>query len=275
MAQFTSGTVPLTDPDDIYTLGLMNRARADPQGEIGRLLSNATWDSGITAASTAYPAVATDGTPWSAGFWTGLAGAGAGSAELAGAMDFFQVHPGALANQSAALPASGLRQPYVWHGNLGNSADQYTDLMVADAGATPNPHAIAPYDSGSFFQRYIDAGYTGQNTNGENLFRTTGFATLDAMFGGFFVDYGGSSTLPSGIQNPAGHRNSILSSTFTEVGVDTKPSYVPGQRSQTHHFGASLPTATATATSSPTPTRTRPTTSPKPRLARRSRSSTR
>jgi SdrD B-like domain len=209
------------------SLDQINRFRADPQGELGRMLgvSQATLASGITASTGAS---AGNGTVWSTGFWGNLAGANAAT----GALDYFHVNPGDLLYQWNQLPGAGVLHPYTWNGNLGQSSLEYAKLVVADAGVSASPHNVPPYTSG-LSQRFVDAGYVNWNNLGENI--ASNFPNSSAyMHAGFAIDWGGAG---NGIQNPSGHRNSMLSSTFTEIGIGITPGWTAGNVTQVQHFG--------------------------------------
>ncbi len=245
-SQWSVGTV-LPSAEDQYMLELINRFRDDPQGELARILDvgQGVIDS-ITKSSTG---TAGDGTPHSANFWTNLAGTGGQNAAIA--MDSWFVHPGDLTRQWSDLPGSSV-EPLAWNKHLGHSADQYNDLIVMDAGATSDPHSIAPYSPYSD-DRVVDAGYKDDNpwwvantaategaTFGENLFKeffdqgsTT--ETLDYAHAAFLIDWGGPG---NGIQDPAGHRTTAVSSTYREIGIDFQTGYSGAtSRAMTQHFG--------------------------------------
>lgn len=210
------------------SLDKINRFRADPQGELARMLG--TTQSALYAGVTLSSGATTgDGALWSTNFWQSRAAAGN---DAAMAMDYFHVAPGDLLKQWTLLPAAGTLQPYAWNTNLGSSAQQYANLLVSDAGATSNPHAVAPYAPFGF-ARYTAAGYTNAGTVGENIARDFPSDT-DYMHAGFAVDWGGTA---NGIQNPSGHRNSMLSSSFTEIGIGIVGSYTAGNSIQVQHFG--------------------------------------
>ncbi len=207
--------------DEQLSMSLINRFRADPQGELARML-------GVTP-STLTAAITPSTTAWTAGFWTHLAAPGT---DAALAMDFFRVNPGQLLEQWSLLPAAGTLVPYTWNGNLGQSAQGYAEIVVADAGTTLNPHLISPYNIFGA-ERFNDAGYTSLSAAGENIARNfpNGVAYQHA---GFAVDWGNTA---SGIQTPAGHRDNMLSSDFTELGVGIVDGYGGGKTTQVQHFG--------------------------------------
>jgi hypothetical protein len=208
------------------SLDQINRFRADPQGELGRMLGvPASALGGIVASSGAN---AGNGTGWNPGYWNALTG----GSTVAGALDFFQVNPGDLLYQWNQLPGAGVLHPYTWNGNLGQSSLEYAKLVVLDAGVTSNPHNVPPYTSG-LSQRFVDAGYTSWNNLGENI--APNFANNIAyMHAGFAIDWGGAG---NGIQNPPGHRNSMLSTVFNEIGIGIAPGWTSGNVTQVQHFG--------------------------------------
>lgn len=228
-AQLITVGTQTADANELASFQLINRFRADPRGELGRMLDNTNIFNGITASSTPY---GTNGTAWSAGFWASRDGPDAGNVGLA--MDFFQVNPGALKAQWDALPAAGVLHPLAWNGNLGQSAQGYAQIVANNAGATANPHVVAPYSTFSF-QRYIDAGYVNGTAVGENI--APNFANnMPYQHAGFAVDWGFPVGAP-GIQNPAGHRDSMLSSTFTEIGIGVVDGWGAGNTTQVQHLG--------------------------------------
>lgn len=225
-AAISVGTL-LPTADEQASLDQINRFRADPQGELGRILgvSQSTLATGITASTG--PA-AGNGTAWSSGFWNTLTGGNA----AAGALDFFHVNPGDLLYQWSQLPGAGVLHPYTWNGNLGQSSLEYAKLVVADAGTSASPHNVPPYTSG-LSQRFVDAGYANWNNLGENI--APNFTNNVAyMHAGFAIDWGGAG---NGIQSPSGHRNSMLSTTFNEIGIGITPGWTAGNVTQVQHFG--------------------------------------
>lgn len=225
-AAITPGSVaPSADAQN--SLDLINRFRADPQGELGRMLGVApsTLAASITASTGP---TASNGTAWSTGYWNMLIG----GTDVADALDYFRVHPGNLLYQWNQLPGAGTLHPYSWNGTLGHSALEYAKLVVIDGGATANPHNVPPYTSG-LSQRFVDAGYANWGNLGENI--APNFPSNVAyMHAGFAIDWGGAG---NGIQNPAGHRNSMLSSVFTEIGIGITPGWDMGNVTQVQHFG--------------------------------------
>ena len=225
-AAITAGTLA-PSVDGQASFDQINRFRADPQGELGRMLgvSPSTLATSITASTGPN---AGNGTAWSNNFWSTLTSGNT----AAGALDYFNVHPGDLLYQWNQLPGAGVLHPYTWNGNLGQSSLEYAKLVVIDAGTTPNPHNVPPYTSG-LSQRYVDAGYVNWSGLGENI--APNFAnSVGYMHAGFAIDWGGAG---NGIQNPPGHRNSMLSTTFNEIGIGIAPGWTSGNVTQVQHFG--------------------------------------
>ncbi|WP_144290182.1 PEP-CTERM sorting domain-containing protein [Ideonella sp. A 288] len=225
-AQITPGTRAPTVSEQ-QSFELINRFRADPQGELSRMLgvSQATLSSSITPSTSAAGA---DGTAWSANFWQNLAPGN----PAASAMDFFHVKPGNLLFQWSQLAGTNTLHPFAWNGNLGQSSLGYANLVVADAGTSASPHAVPPYANFSF-QRFTDAGYVNAATVGENI--AANFPNNTAyQHAGFAVDWGNTA---NGIQSPPGHRNSMLSASFTELGIGMAAGWTAGNVTQVQHFG--------------------------------------
>ncbi|MDZ7857360.1 MAG: PEP-CTERM sorting domain-containing protein [Sphaerotilus sp.] len=216
----------LPTADEQASLDQINRFRADPQGELGRMLGvSASALGGVVASSGAN---AGNGTVWNSGYWNTLTGGNA----VANALDFFKVNPGDLLYQWNQLPGAGVLHPYTWNGNLGQSSLEYAKLVVLDAGTTTNPHNVPPYTSG-LSQRFEDAGYVNWGALGENI--APNFTNNVAyMHAGFAIDWGLTG---NGIQNPPGHRNSMLSTTFNEIGIGITPGWTAGNVTQVQHFG--------------------------------------
>jgi Ca2+-binding RTX toxin-like protein len=122
------------------------------------------------------------------------------------ALNFFGVSGPTLLQQYQALTPV---QPVAWNDNLAAAARAHNAAMI---GADQQTHqAPGEADLGA---RANAAGYTGWNTLGENVYA---FAeTLIYGHAGFQVDWGNG---PSGIQSPPGHRDSIMSASFREVGI--------------------------------------------------------
>ncbi len=220
---------PSADESDAFNR--INDFRADPQNELydmfvgqGYAGTKAVFDAAL-AAKNSY----TSGEGW----WQ----SNFGGSIVTSSMDFFATVPATLKNQFDALPAAGTLNPYTWSNNIGWAAHQYSVWVENDAGATPNPHAIpgAP----SLGARFTEVGVNWGNV-GENIARNWPLNTAQ-MHMGFAIDWG---TGVDGIQSPPGHRNSMLSSTFEELGIGIVdlPSWNPGNYTQTQHFARTFST---------------------------------
>lgn len=145
-------------------------------------------------------------------------------ADVQNALTFFNVNETVLKQQFDALQAVA---PVAWNLNLGDSAQTHTDLMAAfdqQSHFLPNEPDIG--------QRMINAGYTNGTQFWENVFA---FAkNAEHAHAGFIIDWGNA---PNGIQNPTGHRNTIMNGSLTEVGVGhTTDTGAVGPNLVTHHF---------------------------------------
>ncbi|MEM6355538.1 MAG: carboxypeptidase regulatory-like domain-containing protein, partial [Pseudomonadota bacterium] len=121
--------------------------------------------------------------------------------------------------------------PLAWNQNLAQSADVHSQAMI---NADLQSHNV-PGEPG-LADRITNAGYFNWSQVAENI-----FAFIEDPVQGhaaFFIDWGPG---PNGIQNPAGHRNTILNPLYREVGIGELP--VPefgfdiGPNSHTQHFG--------------------------------------
>ena len=124
--------------------------------------------------------------------------------------------------------------PLAWDPALGRSADTHNNLMVNFDQQSHN----LPGEPG-VLERMSNAGFEFDRGGAaaENVFAYT----RDPLHGhaGFYIDWGFG---PGGIQSPPGHRNAMLSSTYTKVGVGYRS--VPsnkdvGPNALTQHFAVS------------------------------------
>lgn len=148
--------------------------------------------------------------------------------DIQAALSFFQVNGTALLNAYQALTPV---KPLAWSSTLNAAAAGHNAQMIA---ADSQSHQLP--GEASLGTRATNAGYVGWNGVGENI-----FAYADsALYGhaGFMVDWGSG---PNGMQNPAGHRINIMSSTFREVGIsattETNPATGVGPLVITQDFG--------------------------------------
>ena len=144
------------------------------------------------------------------------------------ALRFFDVNVDMLISQMAAFDAVA---PLAWNGDLAGSADTHSKLMIKFDQQSHN----LPGEVG-LVQRVRDAGYTDVQRVGENVFAYT----QNPVHGhaGFILDWGVG---PGGIQDPAGHRVSLLSAGFTEIGIsilaENDSSTTVGPFVTTQHLG--------------------------------------
>lgn len=125
-------------------------------------------------------------------------------ADVNSAISFFKVDLSVLASQWNTLSPAA---PLAWSDTLKDVAINNNDYQISI-----DDTAHAP-DLGG---RFTSVGYSG--SGGENV-----FAKSKSVFYGhaaFAIDWDGS---PTGIQNPPGHRNSIMNSNFREIGIEIRP----------------------------------------------------
>ena len=133
------------------------------------------------------------------------------------ALDFFGVDDQTLFSQFALLTDA---PPLAWHEALMDSALAHSNLMIAQ---DTQAH-ILPGEAG-LLDRMVAAGYewTGSVSVSENV-----FAYTENVFHGhaaFVIDWGST---PTGIQNPAGHRDNIMDSSLQEIGISVVAENNPG-----------------------------------------------
>lgn len=231
IAQCTPSFVPndygAADANELAAFDAINLFRADPQNELYEIFqgfgysgTKAMFDSALQAQTT-YPG---------GSFWSTLPGVTANLAT--NSMDFFMTVPATLEAQFAALPAAGTLAAYSWSDNIGWAAHQYSNWVEMDAGATSNPHAVA--GAPGLGARFTNAGVNWTNV-GENIAADWPLNVL-WMHSGFAIDWG---TGVDGIQSPPGHRNSMLSTTFTHAGIGILDAgWTIGDVTQVQHFAA-------------------------------------
>jgi uncharacterized protein YkwD len=144
------------------------------------------------------------------------------------AMTFFKVNLTELTNQwSTLLPAQAL----AWSSQLNDAAFGHNQLMIQhDQQSHQLPGEV------DLVKRIENAGYTSWSRLGENVYAYSN--SLIYTHAGFAIDWGAT---PTGIQTPAGHRNSIMNDNFREVGVsvtaENNPATEVGQLLVTQDFG--------------------------------------
>jgi uncharacterized protein YkwD len=122
------------------------------------------------------------------------------------ALTYFGVVGTDLLAAYTALQAVG---PLAWNEALASTAEAHSAVIIQTQTQTHQ----APGEL-SLGDRIRAAGYSFRAA-GENVFA---FAeTIMHGHAGFMVDWGNG---PSGMQSPAGHRNNIMSASFTEIGID-------------------------------------------------------
>jgi uncharacterized protein YkwD len=122
--------------------------------------------------------------------------------------------------------------PVAWSSSLSSVAANHSQMMI---NLNQQSHQLpGEADLGT---RATNAGYGDYSILGENV-----YAYGKSVFhshAGFAIDWGNTST---GIQNPAGHRNTIMHSDFREVGIsllgENNPSTAVGPFSVTQEFGS-------------------------------------
>lgn len=129
---------------------------------------------------------------------------------VASAVTGFNVNLNLLKTELAALTPAA---PLAWHSALNDAALGHNQKMIAQ---DRQEHVLpGEQDVGT---RITAAGYTNWNTYGENIFAyATSVAYAQA---GFIIDWGSG---PDGMQTPRGHRDSMISSNFKEVGLSVTP----------------------------------------------------
>jgi uncharacterized protein YkwD len=180
-ALYSIGT--MTD-DEQLVVELINRARANPQAEVQRLLNYAT---------VGHPTMISD---------------------VVYAFEDFSVDRTALVSQFAGIPAL---PPVAPNAQLNTAARAHSQWMLSEARQEHDQTLIANDGVGGIADRILATGYPAAFV-GENIY-AYGFGTYYSH-AGFEVDWGLASEGPvvGGMQSPPGHRNNIHSTIFREVG---------------------------------------------------------
>lgn len=171
-----------------YWLELINQARLDPAGELGRLVN--------------YSSPTTFGSPAS------------NDSDIATALAYFGVSAADLASQWSTLKAA---PALAWNDNLASSATTYSQVMV---NLDQQAHGLGGI---TLQQRTTAAGYGGNYLDlGENLYA----ASRSVIYGhaGFLIDWGDSDSDPNngfgnGIQANTLHRAISFDPAFKEIGI--------------------------------------------------------
>ena len=185
-----SGDDPTADQQ--YMLELINRFRANPQGELANLVNFS-----------------------SPGVW---AGTKSNDPSIAYALNYFGVSASDLAAQFSSLTAA---PALAWNSALNVSATSYSNLMVT---ADQQSHTL---DGLSLDQRIVNGGYSANWLQvGANLFASAQ-SPLHAH-AAFVIDWGSGSGTTNGIQTPAGHRDLLLNAGMKEIGIGFQNIAIPG-----------------------------------------------
>jgi uncharacterized protein YkwD len=131
-----------------------------------------------------------------------------GDPKIAQALQQFGVDRNLLARQwSTLVPVA----PLAWSAELAASATAHNTQMIA---ADTQSHQLP--GEANLLQRAINAGYA-PTVVGENIFAFS----ESVLFGhaGFAIDWGNDPQSIGGIQNPAGHRELLLSGRYREIGI--------------------------------------------------------
>ncbi|MDI1315551.1 CAP domain-containing protein [Prosthecobacter sp.] len=197
-ATLLSGIATAADPtiEQQYMLELTNRFRSDPQGELAELVNFS-----------------------SPGVW---AGTKSNDASIAFALNFFGTSASDLATQFSSLTAA---PPLAWNSALNISATNYSNLMVT---SDQQAHSL---DGLSLNLRLINGGYSANWLNlGENLFASAQSPIHNHA--AFVIDWGdgngATAGYGNGIQNPAGHRDLLMSAAMKEIGIGFQSIAIPG-----------------------------------------------
>ncbi|MDE1467294.1 CAP domain-containing protein [Aurantiacibacter sp. D1-12] len=166
-------------------------------------------------------------------------------AEIQGALNYFGVD---LSSFEAAMNSFAAVAPLAWNDNLATAASGHNVAMIS---ADSQSHQL-PGEPG-IGQRATDAGYTGWNRLGENIYAFSN--SIIYGHAGFVIDWGFDDvdfdsngqrysdwqSRGDGIQDPAGHLLSLMNGNFTEVGIaidlETDPSTDVGPYVITQDFG--------------------------------------
>lgn len=175
-----------------YMMELLNRMRLNPAAELGLMTSSL----GVQARSA--------------------------NAQIDNALVQFRTNGQVLAQQWAQLTAV---PPLAWNEALYLAAQGHNAAMIA---ADMQTHQ-APGEP-ALGTRATNAGYTNWTGLGENVYAFS----YNVFYGhaGFAIDWGGDPMDPNytGIQNPPGHRITMMSSNYREVGIRiANPGNVPGK----------------------------------------------
>jgi uncharacterized protein YkwD len=143
-------------------------------------------------------------------------------------LDFFKVNLDALRQEWQKLQPVA---PVAWSSELDQAASTHNQLMIAN---DQQSHGL-PGEPG-LIDRDVNAGYKGGSNFAENIFAFSN--SVEFGHAGFAIDWGNG---PNGIQSPAGHRDTLLSPLYREVGIaidaESNPSTKVGPNVVTQEFG--------------------------------------
>ncbi|WP_412509033.1 CAP domain-containing protein, partial [Roseovarius sp. SYSU LYC5161] len=146
---------------------------------------------------------------------------------ITNALDFFDTDLDLLRDQFDALTPVA---PVAWNSALGQSAETHSQLMID---FDEQSHYLG--DEPGYLERVTEAGYARPQTVAENIY-AFGQDPLHTH-AGFFIDWGDT---PTGIQNPPGHRDTIMDPVYDEVGLsdlaENDPDTDVGPHVVTQHF---------------------------------------
>lgn len=158
------------------------------------------------------------------------------NADVISALNFFDVDLAVLADQWRSLVAAPV---LAWSGQLNESAAVHNQLMID---SDQQSHFL-PGEPG-ILDRIENAGDSNYTAVSENIYAYS--RSPFHAHAGFVIDWGdddnnSSNGYGTGIQNPAGHRISILSSSYREIGIsiveETNAATAVGPLVVTQHFG--------------------------------------
>lgn len=206
----TIKNAPTALEQELYEM--LNRFRANPEGEYDRLISDPA--DGVAAQKN-----------------------------ITDAMRYFGVNVFSLKTQLDQLKAAA---PLAWNDALARSSDRYSALMIEKDNQS---HYLY---GNSLRERFEDAGYQNWQTISENLFAfgedmlythagfviDWGYDAEDSVGGVLKPNW---QKLGDGIQDPAGHRDAMLLAEVTEVGIgiieERNAATKVGPYVVTQHFG--------------------------------------
>ncbi|SMD07726.1 protein of unknown function [Fulvimarina manganoxydans] len=128
------------------------------------------------------------------------------SDDVTNAVRFFNVDLALFKTQMAAFAPVA---PLAWSEALDKAATAHSNLMIQTDTQSHN----LPGEAG-LLERIQAAGYTQLSSVGENIYAYS--KSVEHGHAGFIIDWGSG---PGGMQDPAGHRISILSDRYSEIGI--------------------------------------------------------